>query len=96
MEIIKNRGVTRDVHNDATATAVAVGFLEDDSKTLESEEKFNFLKCKTMRLDESYRLVTVVVVPDRHCVKIHPIFLTTIAAAISFQPRRPSLVLNNT
>jgi hypothetical protein len=45
----------------------------------ESEQKSNVRKCKTMRLDESYRLVTTVVVLNSHSGKIHDIFLTTIA-----------------
>ncbi len=49
-----------------------------------SEQKFNVPKCKTMRLDESYRLVTTVLVLNNHCGKILNIFLTTIAAGFLF------------
>jgi hypothetical protein len=35
-----------------------------------------------MRLDESYRLVTKVLVPNSHCDKIQKIFLITIAVAV--------------
>jgi uncharacterized membrane protein len=45
-------------------------------------QKFNVRKCKTTRLDESYRLVTTVVVLNSHYGKIHNIFLTTITAAV--------------
>jgi hypothetical protein len=46
-----------------------------------SEQKFNVYMCETMRLDESYRLVTTVAVLNSHYGKIYNIFLTTIAAA---------------
>jgi len=46
-----------------------------------SEQKFNVRKYKTMRLDESYRLVTTVLVLNSQWVKIHNNFLTTIVAA---------------
>jgi hypothetical protein len=49
-----------------------------------SEQKFNVRKCKTMRLDESYRLVTTVLVLNSHCGKTLNIFLTTIAAGFLF------------
>jgi hypothetical protein len=49
-----------------------------------SEQKFNVRKCKTMRLDESYRLVTTVLVLNSRCGKIHNIFLTTIAVGFLF------------
>ncbi len=52
-----------------------------------SEQKFNVRECKTMRLDESYQLVTTVLVLNSYCGKIHNIFLTTIAVAVSFQMR---------
>jgi hypothetical protein len=59
---------------------VAIGFLAVNAKKHVSEQKFNVRKYKTMRLDESYRLVTTVLVLNSHCGKIHNIFLTTIAA----------------
>jgi hypothetical protein len=46
-----------------------------------SEQKFNVRKWKTMRLDESYRLVTTVLVLNSYCGKIYNIFLRTISAA---------------
>jgi hypothetical protein len=55
-------------------------FLENNSKMHESEQKFSVRKCKTMKLNESYRLVTSVLILSSHSRKIHNIFLTTIAA----------------
>jgi hypothetical protein len=47
----------------------------------ESEHKFSIRKWKTIKLNESYQLVTKVVVLNSHSRKIHSIFLTTIAVA---------------
>jgi hypothetical protein len=47
----------------------------------ESEQKFSIRKWKTIKLNESYRLVTRVLVLNSHSHKIHSIFLTTIAVA---------------
>jgi hypothetical protein len=60
-------------------------FLAVNAKMQVSEQKFNVRKYKTMRLDESYPLLTTVLVLNSHCGKIHNIFLTTIVAAVSFQ-----------
>jgi hypothetical protein len=62
-------------------------FLALNAKLHVSEQKFNVRKCKTMRLDESYRLVTTVLVLNSPCGKIQNIFLTTIAVVVGFQPR---------
>ncbi len=61
--------------------------LAVNTKLHVSEQKFNARKYKTMRLNESYRLVTTVLVLNSHFGKIHNIFLTTTAAVVSFQPR---------
>ncbi len=51
----------------------------------DSEHKFDVRKCNTMRLGESHRLVTTVLVQN----KIQNLFLTTIVAtAIFLSPRR--------
>ncbi len=51
----------------------------------------NVRKCKTLRLDESYRLVTTALDLTSHCGKIHNVFITTIAAGYLFvSPRRDS------
>jgi hypothetical protein len=54
--------------------------------------KIHVSKCKNVRLNGSYRLVTTVLVVNSQCGKIHNIFPTTIAAATSFQPRWTSMV----
>jgi hypothetical protein len=41
-----------------------------------SEYKFNVRKCKNMRIDESYRLVTTVLVLNSHGDKIHNILVS--------------------
>jgi hypothetical protein len=61
----------------------------------EFEQKFSVRKCKTIKLNESYRLVTTVLVLNSHNRKIHSIFLTTIAVAArsryrNFRARRGS------
>ncbi len=56
-------------------------FLEFNAKMHESEQKFSIRNWKTIKLDESYRLVTTVLVLNSHSRKIHSIFLTTIAVA---------------
>jgi hypothetical protein len=55
-------------------------FLEDNAKRHEPEHKCNVRKCNTLRLDESYRLVTIVLVQNSHSCKIQNILLATIAA----------------
>jgi hypothetical protein len=70
-----------------STSAVAV-----NAKMHVSEQKFSVRKCKIMRLDESYRLVTTDLVLNGHYGKIHNIFLTTVAAAVSFQPRWTSIL----
>ncbi len=73
-----------------TTMRVAAGFfLTVSTKMHFCEEKFNIRKWKTMRLAESYRLVTTVLVLNSHCGKIHNIFPTTIAS-----PVRQRLVFN--
>jgi hypothetical protein len=44
--------------------------LAFNAKIYVSEEIFNFRKFKTMRPNESYRLVTTVLVLNSHCGKI--------------------------
>jgi hypothetical protein len=66
-------------------------FLEDNAKMTESECEFNVREGKILRLDESYLLVTTVLVQNSHSRNIQNIFLTTIAAAARFQPRWTSL-----
>jgi hypothetical protein len=56
-------------------------FLTVNRKMYVSEQKFNVRKCKIMRLDECYRLVTTVLVLNSHCGKIGNIFLTIMLAA---------------
>jgi hypothetical protein len=56
-------------------------FLAVNTKMHVSEQKFNVRKYKIMRLDESYRLVTTVLVLNSHCGKIDSIFLTIMLAA---------------
>ncbi len=56
-------------------------FLDVNAKMHESEKKFSVRNFKTIKLNESYRLVTTVLVLNSHSRKIHSIFLTTIAAA---------------
>jgi hypothetical protein len=46
-----------------------------------SEQKFGVRKCKTMRFDESYRLVESVLILNDQCGKMHNIFLKTIVVA---------------
>jgi hypothetical protein len=89
-----NDGVGGIDHNEGASAAAPLlpwggerFFLVVNTKMHFSEQKFNVRKCKTMRLDESYRLVTTVLVLNSHCGKIHSIFPTTIASAFSFQPR---------
>ncbi len=60
--------------------------LAVDAKMRVSEQKFNVRKCKAMRLDESYRLVTPVLFLNSHCG------ITTIAAVVSFRPRSISML----
>ena len=61
---------------------MAVGyFLKDNTKMHEFEQKFIVHKWKTLRLNESYRLVTTILVLDKQNRKICDIFQTTIAAA---------------
>jgi hypothetical protein len=64
----------------------------------ESEQKFSICKCRTIKLNESYRLVTIVLVLNTHSRQIHSIFLTTIAAAArsrysNFWARRGSVAV---
>jgi hypothetical protein len=59
-------------------------FPEDKAKMHESEHKFNVRKYKIQRLDESYRLVTIVLEKNNHSRKTQNIFLTTIAATVTF------------
>jgi len=64
----------------------------------ESEQKFSICKCRTIKLNESYRLVTIVLVLNTHSRQIHSIILTTIAAAArsrysSFWARRGSVAV---
>ena len=51
----------------------------------ESEQKFIVRKCRTIKLNESHRLVATVLVLNSHSRKIHSIFLTTIAAAVRWR-----------
>jgi hypothetical protein len=59
-------------------------FLDDMVKMHESEHKFNVRKYNIQRLDESYRLVTTVPGKKNHSRKTQNIFLTTIAATVTF------------
>jgi hypothetical protein len=56
-------------------------FLKDNAKPHECRHKVNVHKCSILRLDDSYRLVTKVLVQNSHSRKIQNIFLTTIAGA---------------
>jgi hypothetical protein len=53
-------------------------FVEDNVKRHEPEHECNVRKCNTLRLDESYRLVTTVLVQKSHSRKIQNILLSTI------------------
>ncbi len=63
----------------------------------ESEQKFSICKCRTIKLNGSYRLVTIVLVMNTHSRQIHSIFLTIAAAArsrySSFWARRGSIAV---
>jgi hypothetical protein len=87
----------RDVHGGGGAVAVNFlknhrgsgrFFLEVNAKIHESERKFSVRKYKTIKLNESYRLVTTVLVLNSHNRKIHSIFLITIAVGFLFLSRR--------
>jgi hypothetical protein len=58
----------------------------------ESEQKFSVRKCKTMKLNESYQLVTTLLVLNTYSRKIHNIFWATRTAAVTFQLRWTSLL----
>jgi hypothetical protein len=73
-------------------------FLAANATMHLSEQKLNVRKGKTVAVDESYRLVTTVIVINSYCGKIHNIFLTTIRAAVrsrhsSFWARRGTFLL---
>jgi hypothetical protein len=53
----------------------------------ESAQNFGVYKWNTLRLHESHRLVTRVLVKYRHSSEIRNIFLNNIPAAVDFQPR---------
>ena len=59
-------------------------YRDVNGKMHESEQKFSVCKCKTIKLDESYRLVPIVLVLNSHSRKIQIIFLKTIAAAARY------------
>jgi hypothetical protein len=56
-------------------------FLEDNAEMREAEHKFNVRKYNTLRLDESHRLVTTILVKSSYSRESQNIFQTIIVKA---------------